>query len=208
MTDGSGNYIPLPAATPPAGWYPDPEGTPRRRWWNGAAWTADLHYPEPPVFGRVAPTAVGQDTPVYNAFIWVIVLLPLLSMLYNLTTDTSAMFTGAISTRPGSIYTPVYVLGQFLSLASYAAMVTLAYFDRQRLIADGFVRPFHWAWTFLIPGIYVIGRSVVVRRQAGRGVAPIWVWAVLMVLSVVIAIGQIAVILPLLRTTVGTGLSS
>jgi len=205
MTDGSGNYVPLPAATPPAGWYPDPAGTPRRRWWNGVSWTEDLQYPEPPVYGRLAPTVIGQDTPVYNAFIWIIVLLPLLSMVYNLTTDTSAMFTGAVSSRPGSIYTPAYFLAQFLSLASYAAMVTLSYFDRQRLIADGFVRPFHWAWTFLFSGIYVIGRSVIVRNQAGRGLAPIWVWAVLLVASVVIAVAQIAALFPLLQSSIRSG---
>lgn len=28
-----------PAQHPPAGWYPDPEGKPMQRYWNGVAWT-------------------------------------------------------------------------------------------------------------------------------------------------------------------------
>jgi Protein of unknown function (DUF2510) len=29
----------LPAPVAPAGWYPDPEGGPRRRWWDGVGWS-------------------------------------------------------------------------------------------------------------------------------------------------------------------------
>lgn len=29
-------------SSPQAGWYPDPAGSPRMRWWNGHAWTASL----------------------------------------------------------------------------------------------------------------------------------------------------------------------
>ncbi|WBM80810.1 DUF2510 domain-containing protein [Cryobacterium breve] len=98
MTDGSGNYFPLPAAAPAAGWYPDPAGSPRQRWWNGAAWTMDLHYPEPPVYGRLAPTRVlAPDTPAYTAAIWIITLLPLLSLINVASTDLTADFNRGLS---------------------------------------------------------------------------------------------------------------
>lgn len=31
--------VPPPSANVPAGWYPDPNGAPCTRWWDGQAWT-------------------------------------------------------------------------------------------------------------------------------------------------------------------------
>lgn len=40
---------------PPAGWYPDPSGAPRRRYWDGGTWTDQ--FAEVPVAGAVVPGA-------------------------------------------------------------------------------------------------------------------------------------------------------
>lgn len=34
-----------PALTPPPGWFPDPAGSGRLRWWSGTAWTDHVHPP-------------------------------------------------------------------------------------------------------------------------------------------------------------------
>nr|WP_241011091.1 DUF2510 domain-containing protein [Mycobacterium gordonae] len=34
-----------PTASVPPGWYPDPSGQPRQRYWDGATWTAFTHPP-------------------------------------------------------------------------------------------------------------------------------------------------------------------
>jgi uncharacterized membrane protein YhaH (DUF805 family) len=47
------------AGLPPAGWYPDPQGS-GRRWWDGTAWT-DQFDPHP-----AAPAGAGQDIPGYT----------------------------------------------------------------------------------------------------------------------------------------------
>ena len=48
----------------PAGWYPDPAGTPRQRWWDGAAWTD--HYTEPPVAAQPAAAEPVAPQPAYG----------------------------------------------------------------------------------------------------------------------------------------------
>lgn len=50
------------APHPPAGWYPDPQGSPKVRYWDGAAWTAhfaDAPLPPPLPGARVV---VGEVT--------------------------------------------------------------------------------------------------------------------------------------------------
>ncbi|MFC4586201.1 DUF2510 domain-containing protein [Sphaerisporangium corydalis] len=43
----------------PAGWYPDPYGTPQLRWWDGTQWTDATHPLEGPA-GQGAPVTTGQ----------------------------------------------------------------------------------------------------------------------------------------------------
>jgi len=68
--------------------------------------------------------------------------------------------------------------------------VLLAYFDVRRLRATGFERPFPWPWAFfsLISGVgvlvYVIGRTVLVRRRSGHGVAPLVVAIAIVVIGI------------------------
>jgi len=51
------------------------------------------------------------------------------------------------------------------------------------------VRPFHWAWAFLYSGVYIIGRSIIVQRRIGRGLAPIWAWVAMSVLGLIVSVG-------------------
>lgn len=189
----------------PPGWYPDPAGTGRFRWWDGSAWTDQFSTPQ--VSGPYGASAAGPyggipyppqrpllrtGTPVYNPLIWIITLLPLLTMLllqfWN--PDFRIIYLGTEQTPtvdPATIFTPAYFLLVFSGFVTYAATVLLAYFDSERLKRDGVVRPFHWAWSFLGGVVYVIGRSVIVAKVApGRGLAPIWVLIGVFFLSFVV----------------------
>ena len=185
----------------PAGWYPDPAGTPRQRWWDGTSWTEN--YTEPAAASQpYTPNAAAQAAQaptginVYTPFIWLIALLPLIPLLSLLTIDWSSMFRfdldnpASAATAPLGIFlSPGYLIAVFGGFIIYGLNAFFAYRDYSYLASVGIVRPFHWAWTFLSSPVYVIGRSVVVgRRTGGLGKAPMWVSIGAMALSFVVTI--------------------
>ena len=184
MTNTTGNTTAQP------GWYDDPSGTGQKRWWDGAQWTEHLHDPSLEVYGAVAIPVVGVGTPVYNVFIWLITLLPLLSLsgfaMFDMAEYMHRSMAGEIA-----IFTPSYLLLVAVGWGPYLVTALLAFFDWRRLQRDGFVRPFHWAWSFLSGSVYIIGRSVVVKRRSGRGLLPIWIWVAVLVISLVVSITKV-----------------
>jgi hypothetical protein len=183
----------------PAGWYPDATGT--LRWWDGARWVDATPVPQVPVAppGRVAP-----GTSASNVWIWLIVLVPILSGLASLIylgqmTASVSSFLGAIAAQDSasgsdailqwemtSVFTPAYFLLLLVGLATYGVSVWFGYRDVRELELRGFVQPFHWAWLFLSPWVYVIGRTAVVTRRGGRGAAPLVVFLAIQAVSLVV----------------------
>jgi hypothetical protein len=113
--------------TTPPGWHPDPAGTGRLRWWDGAAWTDQFSAP-PPVSPYTAPYAspsytpqrpqISSNTPVYNPLIWIITLLPLLALVLLLlwNPEFRVIYVGSRNTPtldPSSVFTPVYFVMVF-----------------------------------------------------------------------------------------------
>jgi hypothetical protein len=188
--------------TTPAGWYPDYTGQPQLRWWDGARWTEHVHASAPqsyptaqqqaqPYVATAAPAQVAKGTPVYNPFIWVFVLLPIVGIVTSLTLGTASLSRMSMTDPTSALRSPGYYLSGGISLLIYAASVLLAFFDHRRLRRDGFERPFHWAFAF-IPffnyGTYVIGRSVIVRRRSGGGLAVLWTWIALELVAIIVGI--------------------
>ena len=77
------------------------------------------------------------------------------------------------------------------------------YVDHRWLLRQGYVRPFHWAWAFL-SSVYPIGRSVVVRRRAGRGIAPMWVTIGVLALSIIVSIVVVVQVFNAVFSTMST----
>jgi hypothetical protein len=139
-----------------------------------------------------------DGTKPYTAWIWLIALLPILQQFRLLFIDYagiaaqtldsrysgSGSSTSSIAVAMSPANLPFTVLGWFI----YAACVVFAYLDFRALRQRGVPRPFHWAWTFLYSPVYVIGRSVVIRRRTGSGIAPMWVAIAGIGLSVVAVI--------------------
>ena len=174
------------SATTPPGWYPDPWGQSPQRFWDGAQWTPELSGG-----GGATRTRLPEGAPIYGASIWLLATLPLVSAVsvWLIRMDTSSLGdyirasqsfqsggrSSAPFLNPYSMLGPGYPVVMLLSLIVQVALVLLAYRDRTHLVRVGVQRPFHWAWAFLGAIVYVIGRSVVVRKVAEpRGLAPMW----------------------------------
>lgn len=196
----------IPAAAIPAGWYADATTPGLMRWWDGTAWTEHTAAAASaaPYTGAVAERPqLPADRPIYSPFIWLIVLLPLLTygLFFAWQPDfadmTRAMYNGSYDpTEPyRAMLTPGYFLLVGSSWLSYGLTVFLAFRDRVWLERQGVVRPFHWAWAFLGSLVYVIGRTVIVRRVAApRGLTPIWVLIAVFIVGIIISIAWSALL--------------
>jgi hypothetical protein len=162
------------------------------RWWDGRAWTnqtAPLDQPVPATWAE--RPKLDPAVPVYNVFIWLTVLLPVIahpfSLLYrpHITFETiGPEHEKAID--PLSMFTPSCFVLVGVGLLVYVAGAVLSYLDSRRLKRNGVVRPFAWGWSFLSSIIFVIGRSVIVHSVAPkRGLWPVWVAIVVTVLGLV-----------------------
>jgi hypothetical protein len=185
MSDSSA----APAAIPP-GWYDDGSG--RMRWWSGVEWTE--HAAAPYTTARPVRPALPPERPVYGVWIWLIVLLPLLSYgsfffwqpSFDYLSDPSSL--SSVTSVYSSILTPGYFVIIFLGWIIYGLTAVSAWRDVVWLRAQGVVRPFSWPWVFLGGLVYVIGRSVIVYSVAKpRGRAPIWVLIAVIVVGLIIS---------------------
>jgi hypothetical protein len=147
-----------------------------------------------------AQTPLGAHPAIYTPFIWIIALLPLLSAIAIASLDMRVMIV-----RPSQLHSmigspmlgsPMYFVVSVLGWVIYGVSVWMAYLDWRALGRIGIVNPFHWAWAFLTGIVYVIGRSVVVRRAIGsRALVPIWVIAGVYLLAFIIMVVKVAALL-------------
>lgn len=177
-------------STTPPGWYPDPSGQHGTRWWDGTGWTSHVGPANAQAQRPRIPDHVSTDT----VFVWVMVLLPLIALPISVFSHPEFRYVvvepGVRTVDPASISTPAYILLQVFTLLMYAADVVLAFCDHRALRRRGVVRPFPWPWAFLLsPILYVIGRSVVLRKVApGRPMWPLWVAIAVTAVGLVVGI--------------------
>lgn len=163
--------------TTPAGWYPDPAGSPRQRWWDGTQWTENFH--DPLAAAQVNVLKAPEGAPVYTSFAWVMVALMFVSILSIFLMDWEDYLAKSLDpqTAPFAILTPSYLFIVALGWLIYAGSIVLAFLDHRTLTRAGVPQPFHWAFTFISSAVYLIGRGVVMRRRTGHGFATVW-WTI------------------------------
>ncbi|MGX5680063.1 DUF2510 domain-containing protein [Schumannella luteola] len=185
---------PLPAA----GWYPDPAGSGRSRWWDGTRWTDNVQVPYSAAVGGAAPDLRAPDaTSPHTFWIWAMVGLIGLLILPSFLVDYSTASVTPDQVLSGDYppVTPGELAQTALGWLGAALFVLFGVLDYRALSARGVPKPFHWAWGFfslLTPLVYIIGRSVVVKRRTGSGLSPIWVAVALTLLSWAVTIVLLA----------------
>lgn len=147
-----------------------------------------MTYPYPP-----AELKAPEGTKPYTPWIWLIVVLLILPALgylfidWNAIINTSLTASGAMGSF-AMFSDPGYLFTALSGWISYGLCALFAYFDWRELQRRGVPKPFHFAWVFLYIVPYTIGRSVVVRRRTGEGIAPMWISIAVMVASFALGI--------------------
>jgi hypothetical protein len=174
--------------TTPAGWYPDPAGSPRQRWWDGTQWTDNFN--DPLAAAQVNALKAPEGAPVYTPFVWTLVALMFLGIFSIFIIDWPDYIQKSLdpSTAIYALFSPGYIITIVVSWLLYAAYVVLSYFDFRTLKRAGIPQPFHWAFSFLSLAVYLIGRGVVMRRRTGQGFATVWITIGYFVFAIVVSI--------------------
>jgi hypothetical protein len=143
--------------------------------------------PQPYAFIPRAPEGTKTNT----LWIWLIVLLPVVQLIPLLFINWASLIDYASLSSVNSvglITSPAYLLSGLGGWVVYGLCALFAYLDWKQLKVAGVPVPFHFAWVFLSSLVYIIGRSVVVHRRTGRGLAPLWAAVASLVLSFAVAI--------------------
>ncbi|CAN5528071.1 hypothetical protein BH09ACT4_BH09ACT4_13740 [soil metagenome] len=182
-------------STVPPGWYPDANAPGGQRWWDGTQWTEHV---APQAYQMGAEAKAPDGTKTGTVWIWLVALLPLLSLVALFSIDITGymhdvVVNGGSGSSALSLYTsPAYLITLVLGWGSSIAIIVFSFLDWRTLKARGVPAPFHWAFSFLLlasAGIaYPIGRSVVVKRRAGGSMAPMWVAIAVYVIIIIASI--------------------
>jgi hypothetical protein len=192
---------PTPAPpVPPVGNPAPPFGSPPPAAGAAGYAAAPTAYPSAPAVAYPsAPRQPGLRTDTVWVWLSIVVgLVPLAALFvidwngYIASTMAWDQPYGAMPTMAPGAWVLSTLGASLLSYAAIGASVLFAWLDWRELQRRGVVRPFHWAWAFFALvatiGVYIIGRTVILRRQTGGGMGPLWAWIASIVLTIVVVI--------------------
>ncbi len=157
-------------------------------------------------YSRDTPTTAmraPEGTNPYTTWIWLILALPIVQALPIFFVDWSAFVEASIADPTGvdatmALFSPAYVALLVLGWVGTGLTIWFAYLDWRELTRRGVPQPFHWAWIFLTLAVsyavYTIGRSIVVTRRTGKGMAPLWITVATIVAGIIVGISISVVI--------------
>lgn len=188
---------------PPPGWYRESAAAADLRWWNGRAWT---EHRSPATRTEILQPPLPPDTPVHTVWVWLLSLVPLVALageqpllaVFRRLADAQQMTQPSPLGRPGPTSGPLPGSGDLVTAFAFGWATDLAliglvaldcWLDERVLRRRGIVRPFPWGWGFLT-GVYLVGRTAVLRRRVGRGQAPLLLGAVLLVVAMAVQLAE------------------
>ncbi|WP_394278770.1 DUF2510 domain-containing protein [Microbacterium sp.] len=172
--------VTAPAAAPPAA--PSPAAA-------SPAAAAPAQHPTP-----TADAPARQPSPG-TVWVWLSIVFSILPFCSALVIDavTVSRVIGVLllpdgfDPGPGGWVVAGLLLLTWVNGLFLAASVLFAWLDVRALRRRGIERPFAWGWSLLVfvatLGVYVVGRTIVVRRRTGRGTAPLWGWMILLIVG-------------------------
>ena len=164
---------------------------------SGATYSGAPAYPGATAVSSTS-SPVRRDIPTNTVWIWLVVALPLLSVLVLFLFDWTTFVQESIYASAFPEQAP-YAASSSLAVSAGASVfsfvvaaltVLFSFLDWRQLRARGIEKPFHWAFSFFVlvissGGVYIIGRAVVLRRQTGKGLGPVWGWIAVTVVTIV-----------------------
>ncbi|MFV0374695.1 DUF2510 domain-containing protein [Microbacterium sp.] len=148
--------------------------------------------------GRTIPASTvprpAEGVPTGTVWVYLATIVPLLGVVPPFFIDWEALFVGGASTALSSglsgLYATVnlaWIGGTLIALVVGVGSVLFAWLDWRELSRRGIPKPFSWgfaAFVFVLGiGVYVIGRTVVLVRRTGAGLAALWVWIATLAVS-------------------------
>jgi hypothetical protein len=154
--------------------------------------------PAYPGTGPETAASGRADIPTNTVWIWLVVLLPLLALttlfLFDWRTYLEESFYASLSPQhapyAASASLAVSAGASLFSFLIAALTVLFSFLDWRQLRARGIQKPFHWAWSFFVlvvssGAVYIIGRGVILRRQTGKGLGPVWGWIAVTLVTII-----------------------
>jgi hypothetical protein len=180
------------------GWYPDHTNPAVQRWWDGTQWTE--HTQQAYVAGGVAAAQLKapEGTKWNTLWIWLILLMPLVSLFSLFTINIGGYMEALVSdpSRPdisgamSALFTPGFIVATVLGWVIIALTIFFSYLDYRELERRGVPKPFDWAFSFLaLAGygiVYPIGRAVVTNRRGAGGLVVLWIVIAIFVVGLIV----------------------
>lgn len=182
--------------------YPSEQAYPSQQAYPAQQQAYPSGYPAAAPAVQAGPSAPGADTNTLWIYLSILAsTLPILSLFlidwngyldFFMQLDSSGTYESTAAANAMLQWTGSVLLISLLSYVFIALSIVFAWLDWRELKKRGVARPFHWGFAFfalvISIGVYIIGRTVVLKRETGSGMTALWVWIGSIVLSIVVSI--------------------